>query len=1033
MSQVQEQDAARVSAQPAPFKQPSLTLRTARRIRPVLWIVYAGALIMAAIAAAGVLAVIHMRERALTDAERELQNVAAVFRQNFEHTFQEIELTQIGVSQHLQALKIASVDEFESRMSGPDTQLTLKDRIANLLPVHALLLASARGKVINYSRDWPSTVESVADQEYFKALASATGPSTYIGVPAPNLADGEWCFYVARTIVGRNGEFLGLLVAVMRLKYFEQLFATLDLGHGSSIALTREDGKLLVRYPSVDMASAPSFAGNPLFRTALPKFGKGVVHLYGFLNQAERIIAGQRLVNYPAAVTVGINLDTVLADWRKGTLATVGIGALALLVIGGMAFLCARQVGKVLARQRDQLKTALDHMSHGLCVFDAAGTLVLHNPRYLEIFNIPPGVVAPGRTLREILARMEGVGILTGDHEKYVADLRSVVAQRRTTRSLRTLEDGRTISVKNEPLPDGGWVATHEDITELKRREDELRLENMKFDAALQNMSQGLVMFDHEGRLMVCNRRYAQLYGLPSHLIQPGITRERIWEHRIAAGFITPAKTADYIRERIAKARPGTPFSNTVELPDGRIILVSPSAMPNGGWVATHEDITARRQAEAQIAHMAHHDALTSLPNRVLLRERLEEALGHVRRGGQLAVLYLDLDHFKSINDTLGHGIGDELLKSVALRLRGCVRDIDTIARLGGDEFAVIQTELTDPSDAAALAARIREAITQPYDLEGHQVPADVSIGISLAPNDAIDPDQLLKNADMALYKSKADGRGTFRFFEPGMDERVKARRALELDLRNAIVSGEFVLHYQPLVNIARNEVSCFETLLRWRHPRGGMIPPAEFIPIAEETGLINQIGEWVLREACREAAGWPDDVAVAVNLSPVQFKNNNLPQVVVGALAAAGLSPRRLELEITEAVLLQNNEATLATLRQLHALGIRIAMDDFGTGYSSLSYLRSFPFDKIKIDRSFIGDLAEKAESDAIVQAITGLANRLQITTTAEGVETQEQLAKVEALGCTEMQGFLYSRPVPASGLAAWFSGRELKAAGAA
>jgi diguanylate cyclase (GGDEF)-like protein len=435
--------------------------------------------------------------------------------------------------------------------------------------------------------------------------------------------------------------------------------------------------------------------------------------------------------------------------------------------------------------------------------------------------------------------------------------------------------------------------------------------------------------------------------------------------------------------------------------------------------VSTHEDITSRREAEAQIAHMAHHDALTNLPNRVLLRERLEEALAQVKRGGQIAVLYLDLDHFKSINDTLGHGVGDELLKQVALRLERSLGADDTIARLGGDEFAIVQTGIGSPSDVANLASRIREALTRPYDLEGHQVPADVSIGISIAPDDTSDPDQLLKNADMALYRSKADGRGTFRFFEPQMDERVKARRTLELDLRNAIVSGEFELYYQPLLNLEHHQISGCETLLRWHHPTRGMVSPGEFIPVAEETGLINQIGEWVLRQACLEAASWPNEIAVAVNLSPVQFKNQNLAQLVVSALAHSGLPAQRLELEITEAVLLQNSDATLATLHRLRELGVRIAMDDFGTGYSSLSYLRSFPFDKIKIDRSFINDIADKDESGAIVQAVTSLASRLNMTTTAEGVETHAQLQIVESLGCTEMQGYLYSRPVPAAQLA--------------
>jgi len=426
---------------------------------------------------------------------------------------------------------------------------------------------------------------------------------------------------------------------------------------------------------------------------------------------------------------------------------------------------------------------------------------------------------------------------------------------------------------------------------------------------------------------------------------------------------------------------------------------------------------------------MAHHDSLTNLPNRALLRERFEAALLHAPAGEQVAILYLDLDRFKSVNDTLGHSIGDELLKTMADRVRQCIGGADTLARLGGDEFAIIQTGVRRSSDAAALAQRVRETVTEPCDFGGHQVSADVSIGISLAPNDANEVDQLLKNADMALYRAKADGRGTYRFFEPEMDARMQARRALELDLRRAIMNGEFELFYQPLVNLERNQVTSCEALLRWHHPKRGMISPAEFIPLAEETGLIVEIGEWVLAKACSDAATWPNDINVAVNVSAVQFKSQGLALTIVAVLAASGLPACRLEIEITETVLMQHNEVVLTTLRQLRDLGVRIAMDDFGTGCSSLSHLRGFPFDKIKIDRSFIHDLSNHDESVAIVRAVTGLASSLHMITTAEGVETQPQLDTIRALGCTEMQGYLCSRPVPAKDVVRLFPSRQEKA----
>ena len=431
-------------------------------------------------------------------------------------------------------------------------------------------------------------------------------------------------------------------------------------------------------------------------------------------------------------------------------------------------------------------------------------------------------------------------------------------------------------------------------------------------------------------------------------------------------------------------------------------------------------DVTEKRQAEARIAHMAHHDALTGLPNRVLFHERLDEALLRVRRYREkLAVLYLDLDQFKTVNDTLGHPAGDKLLVAVAERLRTCLRDSDMVARFGGDEFAVLQIGLAGPHEAGALAERIVTLLSEPYDIDGQQVVIGASVGIALAPADGETADQLLRNADMALYQAKEDGRRTFCFFEPGMGASLRARRTLELDLRKALAAGEFELYYQPLVTLETGVISGFEALLRWHHPVRGMVAPAEFIPLAEEIGLIVPIGEWVLRQACAEAAAWPDDLKVAVNLSPVQFKKGNLPQMVFATLASAGLPAARLELEITESIFLAESKTNLATLRRLRALGVGISMDDFGTGYSGLSYLRAFPFDKIKIDRSFISELGESADCMAIIKAITNLGSNLGIPTLAEGVETEKQLAWLREAGCTEMQGYLFSRPVPASEIA--------------
>jgi diguanylate cyclase (GGDEF)-like protein/PAS domain S-box-containing protein len=563
----------------------------------------------------------------------------------------------------------------------------------------------------------------------------------------------------------------------------------------------------------------------------------------------------------------------------------------------------------------------------------------------------------------------------------------------------------------------------------LREREMQLNAQNLRFEAAVNNMSQALLMFDGDRRLVICNERYLRMYGLSREVVKPGCTLRDLLLHRKSVGSFAGDVDA-YMTEMFETLSGGTTHAKIVALPDGRTVAVLNHPMTDGGWVATHDDITERQRAEQQIAHMARHDALTDLPNRVLFRERLIEALAGVGRGSKLAVLYLDIDRFKGVNDTLGHPIGDELLKVIAGRLRHCVRDTDTVARVGGDEFAIIQTGIEQPLDTAALARRIGEAIRAPYDLAGHAVVVDTSIGIALAPNDGIEPDGLLKASDMALYGAKSAGRGTYRFFEAEMDMRMKSRRELEIALRQALAAGEFELHYQPLVNVDDKRITGCEALLRWKHPERGMISPAEFIPVAEEIGLIVPLGEWVLRKACMDAASWPDDIKIAINLSSIQVTNQNLVPVVVSALAAAGLPARRLEVEITESVLMHNTEKNTATLHRLRELGIGISMDDFGTGYSSLSYLRKFPFDKIKIDRSFISGLPHDNDSVAIVLAVAGLAANLNMTATAEGVETAEQLEKVRALGCVEMQGYLFSRPLPLAQLRPLFEPQRRKLA---
>jgi diguanylate cyclase (GGDEF)-like protein/PAS domain S-box-containing protein len=656
-----------------------------------------------------------------------------------------------------------------------------------------------------------------------------------------------------------------------------------------------------------------------------------------------------------------------------------------------------------------RLADALESSREGIVVVDAAGQVALANSQAADFLGDSDNALQPGSMASELA---------TTDWAKANSDKAnrdkaiSVRSPSNSSTGEVELPDGRWIRVSRSTTQEGGFIVVCSDITVQKEQEARLTETNLRLDAALDNMSQGLCLYDAENRLQVVNRRFCEIFHLAPESVRPGMSFKDVLGLSVTAGNHGHKRVEDIIAEQSALMHQRETETHFQDLSDGRAVAIAHRHTSDGGWVATYEDVTERRHAEAQIVFMARHDTLTRLPNRVLLNERIEQAVTQLGRGSGLAVLCVDLDNFKQVNDTLGHPVGDTLLVAVSERLQACVREVDTVARLGGDEFAIVQCGIGAPEDAALLARRIVETLSAPYEIDGHQVMVGASLGISVAPGDGVTCERLLKNADVALYRAKSDGRGTWRFFEPEMDARLQARRKLELDLREALAKDQFDLYYQPICDLELNRVCGFEALLRWRHPTRGFVPPSEFIPVAEEIGLIVQLGDWVLNRACAQASEWPSYVKVAVNVSPAQFKGPGLVQSVSDALSAAGLSPQRLELEITESVLLTNSVATLAILHALRDRGIRISMDDFGTGYSSLSYLRSFPFDKIKIDQSFVRDVAAPGESSLIVRAIIGLSRSLGMRTTAEGVETEEQLARLRAEGCNEVQGYLFGMP---------------------
>jgi len=655
-------------------------------------------------------------------------------------------------------------------------------------------------------------------------------------------------------------------------------------------------------------------------------------------------------------------------------------------------------------RSNERLREAIDILPQGIVFLDADGRYILWNKKYAEIYSKSADLFESGARLRDTLK----VGVARGDYPEAEGREDEWISERLEklyhpgARHEQTLSDGRCILIEERLTSDGGVIGLRVDITELKEREASFRL---LFDS---NPVPMIVCAQDSERIVSVNDAAVEHYGY-------------------ARGDFVKLKISDL--QAFEQAAPWTGDQSTEERAartwkhvraDGALIDVAIYSRllvfeEQPAVLLAVMDITERKRAEARLAFMAQHDGLTGLPNRVLLRQRLDELLSQTRRSGdKVAVLFLDLDNFKAINDTLGHAIGDKLLKGVTKRLRSSLREEDAIARLGSDEFAVVQAGIGRPEDVAMLARRLIDAISEPYLFEGHTIISGASIGIAIAPGDGDDAEKLLKNADMALSRAKSEGHGTFSFFEAEMDARAQARRRIEIDLRAAIDNGVLQPFYQPLVDLRSGRVTGFEALVRWPHRERGMIPPAEFIPVAEETGLITSVGGLMLRRACTDAAQWPDDVRVAVNLSPLQFRTGNLLSVVMDALKVSGLPAKRLELEITETLLLDKSDQVLATLHALRALGVRISMDDFGTGYSSLSYLRSFPFDKIKIDQSFVRDLGSNHDAQAIVRSIISLAFGLGVTVTAEGVETEAELSCLRAEGCHEGQGFLFSRARP-------------------
>jgi diguanylate cyclase (GGDEF)-like protein len=877
----------------------------------------------------------------------------------------------------------------------------------------------ASGEVLAHSYDHALPRSNISGMSHFVAQRDSASDRLFIAPPYLSAAGDKWFTAASRRLSNADGSFAGIVTAPLDQSYFTKIYRSIDLGYNGSVLLLHRNGQLLAREPALESALGKSFANGALLTEYLPRSEAGSYETVSIVDGVHRVAGYKAVRGLPLVLLVSFARSDVLGPWYRH-LYTFGplVVAIIVVILFG-TFLLVRQTSalavktRALARTNDRFDVAISNMSQGLCLFDADKRLVIANSRFQQMYSLPNELVTPGTPLSRILQHY----VDRGETSELTVDQHTQLMPTEPKQNYEPA-DGRKIFIQRKPLPDGGWVATHEDVTEQRRAEQllaekaaELEGINERFDAALNNMSQGLCMFDAEQKVVVSNARYAEIYRLSLDQIEPGTSLRQILEYRREKGTNFEVAADTYVKKNVKEAK------EIQELADGRVVAIARHMMPNGGWLTTHEDITDRARSEERIAFLAQHDLLTGLANRALFAEKLDDAAKRLQRHGTtFTVLVLDLDKFKNVNDTLGHPAGDRLLVEVARRLTSSLRDADVLARLGGDEFAIIQENERNQSEgAAALALRIIKTIEKPFDLNGHRVGVGASIGIAFAPEHGADAASLLKRADLALYAAKSGGRNGFRIFQPELIEAAEILKSTESELREAISQNEFELHYQPVINIKTRRMCGAEAFVRWHHPSRGLLAPDQFLPLAESTGLMLPLGEWILQQACADAAAWPPHIRIAINISAVQFNKGNLFEVITRALIESGLPPQRLELEIAELSLLEKSQAThLQTLRQLKNLGVSLVLDNCGAGYSSAGYLTGFPFDKIKIDKAFTQGFANRRDCAAVIASVLALARGLDIATAAKGVESSEQFESLRATGIDFAQGYLFGHPVP-------------------
>ena len=1127
-----------------------------RRLRKLI----AGtALVVAAIAGANSAVLTLSYQGTLHEVENDLLRQSVTLSELVGRSFQSVDLVLANVEDKI--TRDIATDGDTRRLTSQEFNAFIKAEKSELPQIDTLAVLGANGKKLNHSRDWPLAETDLSSREYFKALVADPGLASFIGEPVQGLTSGHWVVVFARAVRTADGRLLGVVSASTVLNYFENLFRSTAFGEGYAATLLRRDGRLLARFP---MAGTIGQIVPASVLKVMASANSGVSRSVSPIDHEARIAAAYRVAQYPLTVVVTQNEHAAFAPWRRTALATSLVAALIIILIIVAAYLMARswkqldrlaaarsdlaESDKVralaeveLGRQRDvaeqsmRLKIALENMSHGLCMFDGGQRLIVCNQKYADVYGLSRDQVRSGKHIKSILEHQSAL-IMDGDAGDYVASRLADIAASKTYQLTHRFRDGRLISVTHRPMPGGGWVSTHVDVTEQIDREQSFRLlfdsnpvpmwvidrESLRFmavnDAAIVRYGFSREQFMSMAVTELRPAEDRERFGKFLQALEPDQFGENIGQHITADGQvidvsvysrvltyagrsarltavhdITKAKLAenelrrtqkflDAIIEHVPipimvkdvsgahKQTAGYPYSlvnrafedlfgasraqvigkTVVDLfpservefiiaeneealsadgpifrPDhdfqtvskgartctATIVAVRDDARNPQYLVTVLQDVTERKRTEDRIARMAHYDQLTNLANRRTFNESMEASIRRATEfGDQFTVLSLDLDGFKETNDTYGHLVGDALLFEVSRRLMNAA-DGAFVARVGGDEFALIVEG--GMQIAIQLAERVLETFDEEVIVESRKIMTGATIGAAVYPTHGADSKTLVSNADIALYRAKAVGRGSILFFDAEMGEQVRERRSVQDSLRLAVEQGQLSLHYQPQKTM-RGETVGFEALARWQSAEHGQVPPSVFIPIAEESGLIIPLGEWILREACREAASWRVPLTVAVNVSPLQFRYGDLPALVHTILIETGLAPHRLELEITEGVFIDDFSRAISILLRLKTLGVRIALDDFGSGYSSLSYLHSFAFDKIKIDRTFICDLANNRHSMAIVNAVIDLGHSLHIPVLAEGVETAAQHALLCERGCDEVQGYLVGRPLP-------------------